>query len=46
MAGFYVMLARLTETLGVDADPPIGSALLRDIARRVAQRRERKSPKT
>ena len=38
MAGFYVMLARLTETLGVEKDPPLGSALIRDIERRVARK--------
>ena len=26
MSGFYIMLARLTETLGVENDPPMGSA--------------------
>ena len=36
MAGFYIMLARLTETLGVEIDPPIGSALVRGIEKRVA----------
>ena len=36
MTGFYVTLARLTETLGVEEDPPLGSALIRDIERRVA----------
>jgi alkylhydroperoxidase family enzyme len=35
MAGFYIMLARLTETLGVENDPPIGSALVRQIEERV-----------
>lgn len=35
MAGFYIMLARLTETLGVENDPPIGSALIRGIESRV-----------
>jgi len=39
MTGFYVMLARLTETLGVETDPPLGSALIRDIERRVALRK-------
>jgi alkylhydroperoxidase family enzyme len=39
MAGFYIMLARLTETLGVETDPPIGSALIRDIEARVAAKR-------
>ena len=36
MAGFYITLARLTETLGVETDPPMGSALIRDIQMRVA----------
>lgn len=36
VAGFYTMLARLTETLGVEIDPPLGSALVRGIERRVA----------
>jgi len=35
MAGFYTMLARLTETLGVENEPPIGSALVRGIEARV-----------
>lgn len=35
MAGFYIMLARLTETLGVENDPPMGSALIRKIEARV-----------
>ena len=39
MAGFYIMLARLTETLGVETDPPIGSALIRDIEARVAAKK-------
>lgn len=36
MSGFYIMLARLTETLGVENDLPIGSALIRGIESRVA----------
>jgi alkylhydroperoxidase family enzyme len=36
MTGFYTMLARLTETLAVELDPPIGSALVRAIEQRVA----------
>jgi alkylhydroperoxidase family enzyme len=36
MAGFYVMLARLTETLGVETEAPMGSALIRQIETRVA----------
>ena len=39
MAGFYIMLARLTETLGVEAEAPMGSALVRDIEKRVALRK-------
>jgi alkylhydroperoxidase family enzyme len=39
MAGFYTMLARLTETLGVEVDPPMGSALVRGIERRVAAKK-------
>jgi alkylhydroperoxidase family enzyme len=41
LAGFYVTLARLTETLGVEKDPPLGSTLIRDIERRVARGRAR-----
>lgn len=44
MAGFYVMLARFTETLAVDADPPMGSALVRDIAHRVALKKAASEP--
>lgn len=39
MAGFYITLARLTETLGVENDPPMGSALIRGIEKRVAASR-------
>jgi alkylhydroperoxidase family enzyme len=39
MAGFYVMLARLTESLGVETEAPIGAALVRDIEKRVAAKR-------
>ena len=39
MAGFYITLARLTETLGVENDPPMGSALVRGIEKRVAMRK-------
>jgi hypothetical protein len=35
MAGFYQMLARLTETLEVENDPPRGEALVRGIEARV-----------
>jgi alkylhydroperoxidase family enzyme len=41
MSGFYIMLARLTETLGVENDPPIGSALIRGIESRVAASKAR-----
>lgn len=36
MSGFYITLARLTETLGVENDPPLGSALIRGIESRIA----------
>ena len=39
MSGFYITLARLTETLGVENDPPMGSALIRGIEKRVAARK-------
>lgn len=39
MIGFYTMLARLTETLGVEQDPPLGSALIRGIEKRVTARK-------
>jgi alkylhydroperoxidase family enzyme len=39
MAGFYIMLARLTETLGIESEAPIGSALIRDIEQRVAAKK-------
>lgn len=35
MAGFYITLARLTESLGVENDPPMGSALIKGIEKRV-----------
>lgn len=37
MVGFYTMLARLTETLAIEEDPPIGNALVAGIEKRVAQ---------
>jgi alkylhydroperoxidase family enzyme len=40
MAGFYIMLVRLTETLGVETEPPMASALVRDIERRVAAKKK------
>ena len=39
MAGFYVMLARLTETLEVENEAPIGAALVRNIEARVKAKR-------
>ena len=42
IAGFYIMLARLTETLGVENDPPLGTALIRGIEKRVAAGTARK----
>jgi len=39
MAGFYIMLARLTETLGIETEAPMGSALVRNIEKRVAANR-------
>jgi alkylhydroperoxidase family enzyme len=39
MSGFYIMLARLTESLGVETEPPMGSALIRNIEKRVALRK-------
>jgi|SRR5689334_5743523 alkylhydroperoxidase family enzyme len=39
MSGFYCMLARLTETLDVEADKPIGSVLVRGIEARVAAKK-------
>lgn len=39
MAGFYITLARLTESLGIENDPPIGSALVRGIEKRVGAKK-------
>jgi alkylhydroperoxidase family enzyme len=39
MAGFYITLARLTETLGIETEAPMGSALIRQIEKRVASSR-------
>ncbi len=39
MSGFYITLARLTETLGVENDPPMGSALIRGIEKRVSAKK-------
>lgn len=39
MSGFYIMLARLTESLGVETEAPMGSALVREIEKRVAAKR-------
>jgi alkylhydroperoxidase family enzyme len=41
MAGFYTTLARLTETLGVETEAPMGSALIRQIEKRVAANKGR-----
>jgi alkylhydroperoxidase family enzyme len=31
MAGYYIMLARITETLGVEEDPPVGGAIVQNV---------------
>jgi alkylhydroperoxidase family enzyme len=41
VAGFYTTLARLTETLGVETEAPMGSALIRQIEKRVAANKAR-----
>ena len=41
MAGFYTTLARLTETLGMETEAPMGSALIRQIEERVAANKAR-----
>lgn len=40
VAGFYIMLARLTETLDIPKDPPIGDKLVSQIEARVAGRKK------
>ena len=40
VAGFYIMLARLTETLDIPNDPPIGDKLVRQIEARVASNKK------
>ena len=40
VAGFYIMLARLTETLDIPNDPPIGDKLVSQIASRVASKKK------
>lgn len=40
VAGFYIMLARLTETLDIPNDPPIGDKLVRQIEARVASKKK------
>ena len=40
VAGFYIMLARLTETLDIPNDPPIGDKLVSQIEARVAANRK------
>lgn len=39
VAGFYIMLARLTETLDIPNDPPIGDKLVGQIEARVAAKK-------
>ena len=39
MVGFYLRLARLTETLDVETEAPIAGALIRDIEKRVAAKK-------
>lgn len=38
MAGYYIMLARVTETLGVEEDPPIGGAVVQNVKDWVAKK--------
>jgi alkylhydroperoxidase family enzyme len=40
VAGFYIMLARLTETLDIPNDPPIGDKLVSQIEARVANKKK------
>lgn len=40
VAGFYIMLARLTETLDIPNDPPIGGKLVDQIEARVAAKKK------
>jgi alkylhydroperoxidase family enzyme len=40
VAGFYIMLARLTETLDIPNDPPIGDKLVSQIEARVASKKK------
>jgi alkylhydroperoxidase family enzyme len=42
VAGFYIMLARLTETLDIPNDPPVGDKLVRQIEARVAGGKNKK----
>jgi 4-carboxymuconolactone decarboxylase len=39
VAGFYIMLARLTETLDIPNDPPIGDKLVGEIEARVSAKK-------
>jgi 4-carboxymuconolactone decarboxylase len=41
VAGFYIMLARLTETLGIPNDPPVADELVHQIEARVARNRQK-----
>ncbi|MGI9520883.1 MAG: carboxymuconolactone decarboxylase family protein [Hyphomicrobiaceae bacterium] len=38
MIGYYIMLARITETLGVEEDPPVGNAVLDNVKEWVAKK--------
>lgn len=40
MVGYYIMLARLTETLGVEEDPPVGGAVVANVQEWVARTRK------
>jgi alkylhydroperoxidase family enzyme len=44
MIGFYMMLARLTETTGVELAAPAGEAVLASIERRLAEKGKAASP--
>ena len=37
MAGYYIMLARGPETLGVEEDPPVGGAVVDNVKQWVAK---------
>jgi alkylhydroperoxidase family enzyme len=44
MIGFYMMLARLTETTGVELDAPAGETVIASIERRLAEKGKRSPP--